>query len=92
MSQRLTIAQYWSQLLQFGAGALAVVLTAVFVTGYVVYTQFRIDVPSGKIAVLIRRTGTDITNAQETAPSIDHKGLQAEVLNPGRYFRNPYYW
>lgn len=92
MSQRALFEQYWKQFLQLGAGALAVLLLGAAVSAYILYNQFRIDVPSGKIAVLIKRTGTDLTNALETAPDPAHKGLQTQVLTEGRYFYNPYSW
>ncbi|MDA0660245.1 MAG: SPFH domain-containing protein [Planctomycetota bacterium] len=92
MSQRALFEQYWKQLLQLGAGALAVLLVGTVAAGYVLYNQFRIDVPSGKIAVLIKRTGLDLSNDLETAPDITHKGLQTQVLTEGRYFYNPYTW
>ena len=59
---------------------------------YIVYTQFRIDVPARHFAVLTRKTGEDLDNHQEVAPDKDHKGLQLEVLSEGRYFYNPFTW
>ncbi len=56
------------------------------------YTSFRIDVSSGEIAVLIRKTGLNIANGDEIAPTPEHKGVQREVLAEGRYFYNPYTW
>src|SRR3569623_1191773 len=52
----------------------------------------RIDVPTGHMAVLTRKTGLDITNDDELAPSLRHKGLQREVLAEGRHFRDPWNW
>lgn len=60
------------------------------IMGYWAYTQFRIDVPSGHIAVLTKRTGEDIENHQVVSPDDEHKGLQLNVLTEGRYFKNPY--
>ncbi|MCA9264819.1 MAG: hypothetical protein KDA60_13260 [Planctomycetales bacterium] len=62
------------------------------VFGFLVYTQFRIDVPSEHIAVLIKKTGKDLDNGVELAPDSTYKGLQRDVLQEGRYFRNPYTW
>jgi regulator of protease activity HflC (stomatin/prohibitin superfamily) len=59
---------------------------------WTVYTSFRIDVGSGEMAVLIRKTGLDITNGDEIAPTPEHKGIQREVLAEGRHFYNPYTW
>ncbi len=56
------------------------------------YTSFRIDVGSGEIAVLIRKTGLDLKNGEEVAPTLEHKGIQRGVLAEGRYFYNPYVW
>lgn len=66
------------------------VLLAVF--AWTVYSNFRIVVPDKHIAVLIRKTGQDLGNQEEIAPSPDHKGIQKEVLTEGRYFYNPYSW
>lgn len=65
--------------------------------GYIIYTQFRIDVPAKHFAVLTRKTGIDLTNDQEISPDATlkkavHKGLQREVLPEGRYFYNCYHW
>lgn len=63
------------------------------VTGpIVVYQSFRIDVQPGQVAILIRKTGQDIENTDEIAPSPEHKGVQLEVLREGRYFYDPYNW
>ncbi len=59
---------------------------------WTVYTSFRIDVGSGEIAILIRKTGLDLKNGEEIAPTVDHKGIQRAVLTEGRYFYNPYVW
>jgi len=62
------------------------------VLGLWLYNVCRIDVPKGSIAILIRKTGKEITNGDEVAPTPGHKGVQAEVLGEGRYFYNPYTW
>ena len=80
-------------MLRFGPGGGAVL--AVFlllIAGYVVYTEFRIDVPAKHLAVLTKKTGIDLENGQEVAPDAKHKGLQLEVLSEGRFFYNPYLW
>jgi regulator of protease activity HflC (stomatin/prohibitin superfamily) len=60
------------------------------------WNQCRIDVPSKHMAVLIKKTGKDLPNDVELAPSSEYKGVQAEVLREGRYFRpavyNPYFY
>ena len=65
-------------------------IPALGIIAYVVYTQFRIDVPAKHFAVLTRKTGEDVDNDQEVAPDEQHKGLQLDVLSEGRYFKNPY--
>jgi regulator of protease activity HflC (stomatin/prohibitin superfamily) len=60
-----------------------------------VYLYCRIDVPSGHIAVLTKKTGIDIGNDIEIIPEDqfgEFKGLQAKVLSEGRYFYNPWHW
>lgn len=57
---------------------------------WITYTMFRIDVGPDHYAILIRKTGKDVKNTDEIAPSEDHKGVQKKVLTTGRYFYNPY--
>lgn len=59
---------------------------------WVVYTQFRIDVPKRHIAILTKKVGKDLQNHQEIAPDASYKGIQKQVLGEGRYFYNPYAW
>ena len=77
-----------------GPSLAAVLLLAIFGLSVIwtVYTSFRIDVSSGEMAVLIRKTGLDIANGDEIAPTPAHKGIQREVLAEGRHFYNPYTW
>lgn len=77
-----------------GATARSTLLTLLVVLGgcWVVYNQFRIDVATGKMAVLIRKDGINLTNNDVVAPTADHRGIQREFLTEGRYFRNPLYW
>lgn len=74
----------------------ALVAMAVFAIAgvWIMYDLFVIDVPAAHLAVLIRKEGVDIANADEVAPDADHKGVQKEVLKEGRYFfrYNPYFW
>lgn len=71
----------------FGLLIAAVVLV---VTSLSLYHQCRIEVGTGQIAILTRKTGTDLGPGDEVAPSPDHKGVQKRVLTEGRYFQNPY--
>ncbi len=77
---------------RIGAAGLTLVVVLTVVMAYIVYTQFRIDVPAKHIAVLTLKTGDDLENSQEVAPDDSHKGLQLNVLPEGRYFYNPYSW
>jgi len=73
------------------AAALVVVFTGLM-SLWVVYSCFRIDVPSKHIAILTKKTGIDIANNMEVAPDAKHKGIQQDILTEGRYFYNPYKW
>ena len=53
---------------------------------------FRIYVPQDMCAVLIHKSGTNLRAEQKVADSPDQRGIQKEVLGPGRYFRNPLFW
>jgi regulator of protease activity HflC (stomatin/prohibitin superfamily) len=65
---------------------------ALCTSAYMVYRYCRIDVPAKHFAVLTKKTGEDLEDAEEIAPDADHKGLQLQVLPEGRYFYNPYEW
>ncbi|MCC9643903.1 band 7 protein [Rhodopirellula sp. JC740] len=59
------------------------------------YMFCRIEVPSGHIAVLLKKTGAEIENDMEVVPESEfgnYKGLQEKVLTEGRYFYNPWNW
>lgn len=79
-----------------GAGMFggSIVLLVAFAVGasWFVYTQFRVDVPTGHIAILFKKTGLDVSNNDEVAPTEEHKGVQRKFLAEGRYFLNPYEW
>lgn len=72
--------------------ALAGIGFVLLIFAYMIYSQFRIDVPAKHIAVLTKITGKDITNEDEISPDASYKGVQKEVLTEGRYFYNPYSW
>ena len=61
-----------------------------------IYGACKIEVATGKQAVLIRKTGRDLEPDQLIAPPSDGKGyvkgVQPGVLTEGRYFYNPLYW
>lgn len=78
----------------FGAGA---ILLIGGLTGFALwfFLYCRIEVPSGHIAVLVKKTGQDIDNSTEIVSAeqgADSKGIQADVLKEGRYFYNPWNW
>ena len=52
----------------------------------------RIEPGSDQIAILIRKTGKDLESGQILAVEPGQKGIQADVLPEGRYFKNPYAW
>lgn len=64
----------------------------VILLAWTVYTSFQIEVPTGQMAILVKKTGKDIVNNDEVAPDESYKGIQRDVLTEGRYFRNPYFW
>lgn len=53
---------------------------------------FRVYVPEDKCAVLIRKMGTPLPTGQLVATEPGQKGIQEEILGPGRYFYNPIVW
>ncbi len=73
-------------------GAVAGAVLLLGVSFYLIYSEFRIDVPAYHIAVLTRKTGIDMPNSAELAPDETFKGLQRDVLTEGRYYYNPYGW
>lgn len=56
------------------------------------YYMFVVFVPRGHIGVLIKRTGEDVSNNDEIAPTSDHKGVQKEFLTEGYTFLIPYFY
>jgi regulator of protease activity HflC (stomatin/prohibitin superfamily) len=54
--------------------------------------SFRVYVSPQECAVLIRKTGAAMPSNQKVATEPGQKGIQREVLGPGRYFKNPYTW
>jgi hypothetical protein len=67
-------------------------LLAVAFVGAVFWFTFRVYVPEDRCAVLIRKTGEALPPGQLVATESGQKGIQEEVLGPGRYFYNPYTW
>ncbi|MCD6365263.1 MAG: hypothetical protein J7M14_05255 [Planctomycetes bacterium] len=71
--------------------ALIAVVVVVVGAATFVWTQCRIDVPSGYFVPLLKKTGANMTNDMVLATA-DYKGPQFEILKEGRHFRNPYFW
>jgi regulator of protease activity HflC (stomatin/prohibitin superfamily) len=69
-------------------------LVAMLVPLYGIWLWFfcRIEVDSGKAAVLIAKTGTNLPSGQIVATVPGQKGIQLALLPEGRYFRNPFFW
>ena len=57
-----------------------------------VWWGWRIEPQNGQIAVLMKKTGENLPAEAILAPGPEYKGIQAEVLPEGRYFRNPWTW
>ncbi len=70
----------------------ALILASLVALPYFAYTECRIEVPSKHMAVMIKKTGEDLKNGDEIAPSDKYKGVQQKLLAEGRYFRNPFAW
>ena len=90
--QMAQLAHRANKLFRWGVPSILFLVTFAVLSIYVVYTQFRIDVPTRHMAILMRKTGDDLKNNQEIANDDSIKGVQQEVLGEGRYFRNPYNW
>lgn len=75
-------------------GPMAAFLVVALVVGFFIfkYGFCRIEVPSKHIAVLVKKTGKNLSNNQELAPGHEYKGLQPDVLTEGRHFLNPWNW
>ena len=73
-------------------GTLFAIVIAAVMFAVIAINMFLIDVGRGEMAVLVRKTGNDISNEQEVAPSSEFKGIQKDVLTEGRHWRDPYNW
>lgn len=74
------------------AVGVAMAAVCLLFTALLVYQECRVNVPPKHAAVLIHKTGKDLANGDEVAPSKEYKGVQREVLTEGRYFFNPLEW
>ncbi|MCA9245951.1 MAG: hypothetical protein KDA42_02520 [Planctomycetales bacterium] len=77
-----------------GVGIVMLVVLAIALIGGGIffYESLFVFVPTRHVAIMIKKTGLDLPNGEEVAPSEEHKGVQREFLKEGRYFRNPYTW
>ena len=66
-------------------------LALIALAGWVWY-GWRIEPENGEIAILMKKTGKNLPPEAILAPGPEFKGIQAEVLPEGRYFRNPWTW
>ncbi|HPF37882.1 MAG TPA: SPFH domain-containing protein [Phycisphaerae bacterium] len=66
----------------------------VVVSMFGLFTWFlcRIYVPEGKCAVLIKKTGELLPEGESVATKSGQRGIQQQVLGPGRHFRDPLRW
>lgn len=72
---------------------IAAVVPVVFVlVAAWIWWGWRIEPENGQIAVLMRKTGENLPPETILSPGPQYKGIQAEVLPEGRYFRNPWTW
>lgn len=74
---------------------LLLVVGGLLAVGIWFFLYWRIEVPSGQIAVLTKKTGSELTNATEIVREADFgkfKGIQEKLLTEGRYFYNPWSW
>ena len=73
-------------------GIFSLILFFLFSVGVFIWFFCRIEVESGSIAILIKKTGDDLPSGKILALEPGQKGIQLAVLSEGRYFYNPYHW
>ncbi len=71
---------------------IGLLLVAGAAMGMGAWITFRVYVPEDHCAVLIRKTGDRLPEDQLVATKPGQRGIQEEVLGPGRHWRNPYTW
>ncbi len=74
--------------------AFAVGITLLLGVGVAALTwfTFRVYVPEDMCAVLIRKMGDTLPAGELVATQPGQRGIQDEVIGPGRYFYNPLVW
>ncbi len=78
-----------SRIISLLAGLTLVVMAGL---GSIYWLTFRVYVPEDKCMVLIRKMGKALPAGQDVATEPGFKGIQPDVLGPGRYFYNPLRW
>lgn len=78
--------------LLFGSGSLVLFVIGAILFGYLALNFFRIDIPTAHMAILVKKTGENLANDQEVAPTAEYKGVQREYLLEGKHWRDPYNW
>ncbi len=73
-------------------GAIAAVVFLILAVPLFMWNCCRIEPQNGQIAVLLRKTGSDLPPENVIALEKGQRGIQLEVLGEGRYFYNPYVW
>ena len=76
----------------WGAGLVAAGAVVAALSAAWVWWGWRIEPGNGQIAVLMKKTGVNLPSDAILAPGPEYKGVQADVLPEGRYFRNPWTW
>lgn len=69
-----------------------ILIAAVILIPAVIWLGFRIEVPTGQMAVLVKKTGENPPPEGTIIAGPNQKGMQLEVLSEGRYFYNPFSW
>lgn len=71
---------------------ISLALAALVAVGALLWFTFRVYVPENMCAVLIRKTGEPLPPGQLVATDAGQRGIQQDVIGPGRYFFNPITW
>ncbi|MBI4718639.1 MAG: hypothetical protein HY763_12590 [Planctomycetes bacterium] len=78
-----------ARMIKLVVGLVFIVSAAV---GAIFWTTFRVYVPPDACAVLVRKMGDALPPGELVATEGGQRGIQEEVLGPGRYFYNPLIW
>jgi len=77
-----------------GSVSALLVFIMLIAVGAVLFVWYgcRIEVGSGEMVVMIKKTGRNLPAGAIIAPDSSYKGIQLEVVPEGRFFRNPLFW